>query len=103
MAENFELIFAADYDKPNAPMHCHNGVELVMVERGSCTVEFQGFGCMNATAGQVFVNGRLVLSASEVPPEGAIVSVRHMGRFVYRGVKNATRKGRLFVTVDRYV
>ena len=55
MAENFELIFAADYDKPNAPMHCHNGVELVMVERGSCTVEFQGFGCMNATAGQVFV------------------------------------------------
>ena len=54
-------------------------------------------------AGQVFVNGRLVLSTSEVPPEGAIVSVRHMGRFVYRGVKNATRKGRLFVTVDRYV
>lgn len=54
-------------------------------------------------AGQVFVNGRLVMSASEVPAEGAIVSVRHMGRFVYRGVKSETRKGRLFVTVDRYV
>ena len=54
-------------------------------------------------AGQVFVNGRLVMSASEVPTEGAIVSVRHMGRFVYRGVKSETRKGRLFVTVDRYV
>ena len=54
-------------------------------------------------AGQVFVNGRLVMSASEVPAKGAIVSVRHMGRFVYRGVKSETRKGRLFVTVDRYV
>lgn len=54
-------------------------------------------------AGQVFVNGRLVLSASEAPPEGAVISVRHMGRFIYRGVKNETKKGRLFVVVERYI
>lgn len=54
-------------------------------------------------AGQVFVNGRLVVSPSMVPQEGDIVSARHMGRFVFRGVKNTTKKGRLFAVVDRYV
>lgn len=54
-------------------------------------------------AGRVFRNGRLVTSLSEIPREGDIVSVRQMGRFLYRGVKNETKKGRLFVKVERYV
>lgn len=54
-------------------------------------------------AGLVFINGRLTLSPSAVSAEGDIISVRHQGRFVYRGVRNETKKGRLFVTVDRYV
>ena len=53
--------------------------------------------------GQVYINGRQTLSASAVPKEGDIISVRHMGRFLYRGVKGETKKGRLYAAVDRYV
>lgn len=54
-------------------------------------------------AGRVFVNGKLVMSPSGTLQEGDVVSVRQMGRFIYRGVRNETKKGRLFVAVDRYV
>ncbi|MCI5649005.1 MAG: RNA-binding protein [Fusicatenibacter sp.] len=52
--------------------------------------------------GQVYINGRQILSASAVPKEGDIISVRHMGRFIYRGIKSETKKGRLYAIVDRY-
>ncbi len=51
---------------------------------------------------KVFVNGRMVTSNSFLLKEEDIVSVRGFGRFVYRGVETETKKGRLFITLDRY-
>lgn len=51
---------------------------------------------------KVFVNGCLVTSNSYQLKEGDIVSVRGFGKFIYRGVQNQTKKGRLFVVLDRY-
>lgn len=51
---------------------------------------------------KVFVNGRLATSNSLVLKEGDVVSARGFGKFVYRGVETQTKKGRLFITVDRY-
>ena len=52
---------------------------------------------------KVFVNGRLVTSNSFGLKEGDIVSVRGLGKFIYRGVETETKKGRLFIALDRYV
>ena len=51
---------------------------------------------------KVFVNGRLITSNSFVLKDGDIVSVRGFGKFIYRGVEAETKKGRLFITLDRY-
>lgn len=51
---------------------------------------------------KVFVNSRLVLSNSYVLKEGDIVSVRGLGRFIFQGIKNQTKKGRFFVTLLKY-
>lgn len=51
---------------------------------------------------KVFVNSRLTLSASAVPKDGAIVSVRGLGRFGYDGIDAQTRKGRLRVLIRKY-
>lgn len=53
--------------------------------------------------GRVFVNGRLTENNSATLPEGAVVSVRGCGRFRYGGVLSTSRKGKLNVTVYRYV
>ena len=51
---------------------------------------------------KVFVNGRMITSNSYLLKEEDIVSVRGFGKFVYRGVETETKKGRLFITLDRY-
>ncbi len=48
---------------------------------------------------QVFISGRLALSPSAALPEGALVSVRHHGRFQYEGISRSTKKGRLRILV----
>jgi RNA-binding protein YlmH len=53
--------------------------------------------------GLVFVNGRLILSNAFEPHEGDIISVRHKGRMIYDGQTGKTKKGRISVTVRRYV
>ena len=53
--------------------------------------------------GQVFVNGRLVTSASFVPVEGDMISVRHKGRFRFEEVGSRSKKGRIYVTISKYV
>ena len=53
--------------------------------------------------GRVFVNGRLTENNSATLPTGAVVSVRGYGRFAYGGVASTSRKGKLNVTVYRYV
>ena len=52
---------------------------------------------------KVFVNGKLITSNGYKLREEDIISVRGLGRFRYKEVNAETRKGRLFVTVHKYV
>ena len=52
--------------------------------------------------GMVFIGGKMVRSPGQAVAENAVVSVRHLGRFVYCGIVKETRKGRLRVTVKVY-
>ncbi|MCL2864308.1 MAG: YlmH/Sll1252 family protein [Lachnospiraceae bacterium] len=54
-------------------------------------------------SGKVFVNGRLVLSNSYQVKEEDIISVRGMGKFQYKGIKNKTKKERFFVSIHKYI
>lgn len=54
-------------------------------------------------AGSVFVNGKLVTSNGYKIKEQDIISVRGHGRFRYRGILSQTRKGRVFVEIEKYV
>ena len=51
---------------------------------------------------KVFVDGRAVTSAGTRLKEGEIVSVRGLGKFLYAGITNETKKGRFYVTVKKY-
>lgn len=53
-------------------------------------------------AGRVYVNGRLMTSNGYQVKEGDTISVRGMGRFIYRACLSETKKGRIYVQVDRY-
>ena len=53
--------------------------------------------------GSVFVNGKLVTSNGYKVKEQDIISVRGHGRFRYRGILSQTRKGRVFVEIEKYV
>lgn len=53
--------------------------------------------------GRVFVNGRQCTSNSLTLKAGDVVSLRGMGRLIYRGVTRTTKSGKLSVDVDRYV
>lgn len=54
-------------------------------------------------AHKVFVNGRLYENNSGVLKEGAVVSVRGYGKFIYKGVKAQTRKGKLNISIEKYI
>ena len=54
-------------------------------------------------AQKVFVNGRLTESGSGQLKENDIVSVRGTGRFVYKAVSGNSKKGRLFIEIEKYV
>lgn len=54
-------------------------------------------------AEKVFLNGKLCFSNSQQLKPGDIVSVRGYGKFVYRGFISNTKKGRLFVGLDKYI
>lgn len=51
---------------------------------------------------KVFVNSRLALSPAGTPKAGDIVCVRGLGRFIYDGIDQMTRKGRLRIFVRKY-
>ena len=53
--------------------------------------------------GLVFADGRQILSASYIPKENELISVRGHGRFIYRGYESLTKKGKLNIDVDLYV
>lgn len=52
---------------------------------------------------KTYVNGRLALKAGMQLEEGDIVSVRGMGRFAVKEIKNMTKKGRIVVTINKYI
>ncbi len=53
--------------------------------------------------GKTYVNGRLATKAGMQLEEGDIVSVRGKGRFTVTEVKNMTKKGRIVVTINKYI
>lgn len=52
---------------------------------------------------KVFVNGRLQENNSYMLKPGDVVSVRGCGKFIFRGEKHTTRKGKLVVGIDLFV
>ena len=54
-------------------------------------------------AEKTYINGRLVTKAGIQLKEGDIVSVRGKGRFSVKEIKNITKKGRIVVTINKYV
>ena len=54
-------------------------------------------------SGKVFVDGRLVESNSYMLKEEEKVSVRGLGKFIYKELQNQTKKGRYFVTLLKYI
>jgi len=57
----------------------------------------------NIEEGLVFVNGRLITTNSYTLKEDDIISVRHMGRFMYKGTIGTSKKGRYFVKLHKYI
>lgn len=53
--------------------------------------------------GKTYINGRLVTKAGQQLDEGDVVSVRGKGRFIVVEVKNMTKKGRIVVTINKYI
>lgn len=53
--------------------------------------------------GKTYVNGRLATKAGMQLEEGDIISVRGKGRFIISEVKNMTKKGRIVVTINKYI
>lgn len=51
---------------------------------------------------RVFVNGRCVTANSHSLREGDVVSVRGLGKFIYKGAGSLSKKGRMFVTILKY-
>ena len=54
-------------------------------------------------SGKVYVNGRLTVKAGMQLEEGDIVSVRGKGRFIVSEINNMTKKGRIVVTINKYI
>ena len=63
--------------------------------RSSLTGQIEG--------GKVFVNGRLAASSSCQPKEGDLISVRGMGRFRLQEIGGQSKKGRIYVTLFKYI
>jgi RNA-binding protein YlmH len=55
------------------------------------------------TRSLVFVNGKLTTSASYIPKEGELISVRGLGKFQYQGVSARTKKEKLRVVIHKYI
>lgn len=55
------------------------------------------------TSGKVFVNGREVLYNSYQLKDGDIISVRGLGKVKYEGQSGITKKGRISITLLKYI
>lgn len=52
---------------------------------------------------RVYVNGRLITTNSYTLKEGDIISVRHVGRFRYCETTAQSKKGRFFVSIEKFI
>ncbi len=55
------------------------------------------------SGGKVFVNSKLIESNSYTLKDDDIVSVRGHGKFIFKGINNQTKKGRLSATFLKYI
>ena len=53
-------------------------------------------------AGYVFINGRQEMSGRKLLKDGDLISVRHRGKFIFRGISGESKKGRVFATIGLY-
>ena len=51
----------------------------------------------------IFLDGRVLENESAILKDGAVLSVRGYGKYIFRGEEHETKKGRLVVAVDKYV
>lgn len=59
--------------------------------------------CLLFSEKKVFVDGRLLENISHVLNEGAVVSVRGMGKFIFTSTGGLSKKGRTYVNIEKYV
>lgn len=52
---------------------------------------------------EVFINGRVCVNPSVVLKEDDVISVRHKGKCIFRGISHETRKGNHSIEIDLYV
>lgn len=55
------------------------------------------------SAQKVFINGRLIENISHIPKEKDIISLRGFGRFIFSSVGGLSKKGRTYVTLEKYI
>ena len=53
--------------------------------------------------GLVFVNGKCTESVSHTPKPDDVISVRGLGRMIYRGFESTSKKGKLNILIDVYI
>lgn len=53
--------------------------------------------------GKVFINGRLAVSNGYNLKENDIISVRGLGKLRYTGTRSQSKKGRLYIEVEKYI
>ena len=54
-------------------------------------------------AQRVFVNSRIITDPGKKLKEGDVLSVRGFGKAIYQGIDGESRKGRLYVTLKKFV
>lgn len=54
------------------------------------------------TSGNVFINGRQILSNNLSLKENDIISIRGNGKYIFKEITHTTKKGRIFVRLFRY-
>ena len=57
----------------------------------------------NIESGNVFVNGKMITSNGYQLKEGDIISLRGKGKFQFMESGGQSKKGRLFVKINRYI
>ncbi len=51
----------------------------------------------------VFAEGRCITSPSYIPKPGERISVRGLGRFIYQGYLSDTKKGKMNLSIEKYI